>query len=284
MRGVLSDHRTHTGDIDLSELARRWRLLDALYATAEKVIAGRDTQILCARTVDEGQVAGHRVYRAAESHLNIARDNHHALKALISGSHGLTTFAPWNLLRPEFEAAFYAAWVLDPDDSLERRRRALRLELIDQRDHELYVAEVMAMAGSPATEHLSDDFHEYRVSDEEVRERNGAVYRAEAEQLGLPYPRVQSVQVRDELGRLSTCRMAPHVDVWLRSTWRGLSGIQHGRTSAVLRSTNLRDRQDTAHGVRGLLDVNDDAFLNAAHAATSLHIEAVRLLIARTQP
>lgn len=187
-------------------------------------------------------------------------------------------------MRPEFEAAFYAAWVLDPDDSLKRRRRALRLELLDQRDHELYVAEVMAIAGSPATEHLSDDFDTFRVSDQEARARNGAVYQAEAEHLCLPYPRVQSIPVRDELGKLSTCRMAPHVDVWLRSTWRGLSGIQHGRTSAVLRSTTLRSRQDTAHGVRGLLDVNDDAFLNAAHAATSLHMEAVRLLLVRSQP
>jgi hypothetical protein len=281
---VLSNHRTHTGNIDLSDLARRWRLLEQLYAATETVVAAHDRRIFSARTFDQGQTAGHRVYASVERYLNIARDNHQALVALIASPHGITTFAPWNLLRPEFEASFYAAWVLDPDDSMERRRRALRLELLDQRDHNLYYEDVMRMSDGPAVEELADGFAALSSSLETARQRNETVYAREAAQLDLPYPRVAGVSVLHELGKLSTCDQAPQTDFLLRATWRGLSGIQHGRASAVMRASNLRDRQETKHGVRGLLDVDDNAFLNAANATTCLHMEAVRLLLLRSQP
>lgn len=283
-RSVLSNHRTHTGNIDLSDLARRWRLLEQLYATAESVIAAHDPRIFCARTFDQGQTAGQRVYTTAERYLNIARDNHQALVALITSPHGITTFAPWNLLRPEFEASFYAAWILDPDDSRERRRRALRLELLDQRDHNLYYEDVMRMAEGPAVGELADGFVALSTSLEEARQRNEAVYSQEAAQLDLPYPKIAGVNVLREIGTLSTCGEAPQTDFLLRATWRGLSGIQHGRASAVLRASNLRDGQETEYGIRGMLDVDDDAFRNAANATTCLHMEAVRLLLERSRP
>lgn len=281
---MLSNHRTRTGTIDLSDLARRWRLLEQLYATTETVVAAHDPRVFSARTFDQGQTAGHRVYATAERYLNIARDNHQALVALITSPHGITTFAPWNLLRPEFEASFYAAWLLDPDDSRERRRRALRLELLDQRDHNLYYEDVMRMAEGPAVGDLADEFAALSTSLEVARQRNESVYAHEAAQLQLPYPKVAGVNVLHELGTLSTCSEAPETDFLLRATWRGLSGIQHGRASAVMRASSLRDSHETEYGVRGLLDVDDDAFLNAANATTCLHMEAVTLLLTRSQP
>jgi hypothetical protein len=222
---VLSGHRTHTGNIDLSDLARRWHLLEQLYTVTETVVAAHDRRIFSARTFDQGQTAGHRVYASVERYLNIARDNHQALVALFTSPHGMTTFAPWNLLRPEFEASFYAAWLLDPDDSRERRRRALRLELLDQRDHNLYYEDVMRMSDGPAVKELADGFAALSSSLEAARQRNETVYAREAAQLDLPYPRVDGVSVLHELGNLSTCDEAPQTDFLLRATWRGRPGF-----------------------------------------------------------
>lgn len=197
---MLSNHRTRTGTIDLSDLAKGWRLLEQLYATTEAVVAAHDPRMFSARTFDLGQTAGHRVYATVERYLNIARDNHQALVALIS-PHGITTFAPWNLLRPEFEAAFYAAWLLDPNDSRERRRRALRLELLDQRDHNLYYEDVMGMSEGPAKDELADGFAALSTSLEAARERNESVYADEAALLDLPYPKVAGVNSCVSSGR-----------------------------------------------------------------------------------
>lgn len=120
-------------------------ILEVLYVAARAAINNRSPDGLCARMIDERQVAGHRVYMTAERYLGVAWDNHSALITLIQSPHGLSPSAPWNLLRPTFEAAFHAAWVLDPEESLERRRRALRVEWLDELDHRRYYAEAMRM-------------------------------------------------------------------------------------------------------------------------------------------
>ena len=119
--GTVLSQRVASGQVDLSRLSERWQLLEALYDAARAVIDNRSPDGLCARMIDERQVAGHRVYMTAERYLGVAWDNHAALVALIQSPHGLTPSAPWNLLRPTFEAAFHAVWVLDPEESLERR-------------------------------------------------------------------------------------------------------------------------------------------------------------------
>lgn len=142
----------------------------------------------------------------------------------------------------------------------------------------------MRMSEGPSADELVDGFATLSTSLDAARQRNESVYAREAAQLDLPYPRVTGVNVLRELGTLSTCDDAPQTDFLLRATWRGLSGIQHGRASAVMRASTLRNSEETEYGVRGLLDVDDDAFLNAANATTSLHMEAVRLLLERSQP
>lgn len=94
--------------------------------------------------IDERQTAGRRVYMGAQRCLSSAWDNHDALLALLR-HHGATQFAPWNLLRPTFEASFYALWLLDPDDSLERRRRGLRFEWLDELEHRTYYSDLAAI-------------------------------------------------------------------------------------------------------------------------------------------
>jgi hypothetical protein len=276
--GVLSD-RYACGSFDLSPLVRRWQLLDALYAAARTALANRPKDLLHARMIDEQQSAGHRVYMVAERCLGVAWDNHAALVALLQSSHGLSPSAPWNLLRPTFEAAFYAAWVLDPEDTLERRRRALRLEWLDELDHRKYYKDAMVLLGEDPTE-LAAASEQLAAA----QARNETSYAADAKRLGLSWPLPKSVVVTDELGGLSHCQYLKHSDVLLRSVWRSLSGHQHGRASAMLRGSDRLDQREVPGGMHTVLSINDEAFTNAADVTTNMHMEAVALLLRRSRP
>lgn len=130
--------------MDLGELPARWQTLEALYRLARDELQARDPDILHARMIDEGQTAGRRAYMGAQRCLSVAWDNHDALISLLR-HHGATQFAPWNLLRPTFEASFYALWLLDPEDSIERRRRGLMFEWLDELEHRTYYADLAAV-------------------------------------------------------------------------------------------------------------------------------------------
>lgn len=270
--------RIACGQVDLSQLASRWHLLESLYGAARVVIANRPADAFCARMIDERLVAGHRVYMTAERYLGVAWDNHAALIELIQGPHGLSPSAPWNLLRPCFEAAFYAAWVLDPDESLERRRRALRLEWLDELDHRRYYDEVMKMQSAIG----QTDLHAAEAELAKSRERNETSYKADAESLEMSWPPL-GINVRDELGNLSHHAEHQDSDVLVRSVWRALSGHQHGRASAMLRGSDKAERHNVPGGVYAVLSVNDDAFLTAADVTVNMHMEAVALLLKRSR-
>lgn len=270
--------RVASGQVDLSRLSERWQLLEALYDAARVTIANRQPDGLCARMIDERQVAGHRVYMTAERYLGVAWDNHSALVALIQSPHGLSFSAPWNLLRPTFEAAFHAAWILDPEASLERRRRALRVEWLDELDHRGYYDEVMRMRSD--AEDADRQEASWRLT--QSKGANEASYRSDAEALDVTWPPA-GVNVRDELGLLSHCAGLPDSDVLLRSVWRALSGHQHGRASAMLRGSDKSDENEVPGGVHAILSINDDAFLTAADVTVNMHMEAVALLLKRSQ-
>jgi len=276
--GTVLSQRVASGQVDLSRLSERWQLLEALYDAARAVIDNRSPDGLCARMIDERQVAGHRVYMTAERYLGVAWDNHAALVALIQSPHGLTPSAPWNLLRPTFEAAFHAVWVLDPEESLERRRRALRVEWLDELDHRRYYDEVMQMRSAAG----DADWQEARRHLAQRKDTNEASYRSDAEALHLPWPPA-NINIRDELGRLSHCAGLPDSDVLLRSAWRALSGHQHGRASAMLRGSDKSDGHEVPGGAYAVLSINDDAFLTAADVTLNMHMEAVALLLKRSQ-
>lgn len=273
--------RVEAGKIDLSDLARRWALVDQLWETTRRAVYDRSREILTARTIDEGQTAGHRVYIAAERYLAVARGNQQALVSLLLSDHGLSMFAPWTLMRGTFEAAFYTAWLLDPDESLERRRRGLRLEYHDERDHKAYYADVMKLSGHPE---FVGEFDALRESLDAADANNAESYRREAQELGLPFPKMPEVKVLDGLSTLSCTGTHKGLDVLLRATWRGLAGQQHGRASAMLRAADKSDVRPTPGGVQAFVSVNDDHFLTAAHVTTTLHLEALGAVLKRTQP
>ena len=275
---MLSDHY-EAGTIDLTRLVARWKLLEQLYEVTRVTLAERRKDVLHARMIDENLPAGHRVYMVAERYLSIAWDNHAAFCALIQGSHGVTMSAPWNLLRPTFEAAFYATWVLDPDESLERRRRALRVEYLDEIEHRRYYEEVLKMKSAATSEELETS----RVQLSERRAKNEASYGADAAALGMKFP-PSPVVVLDQLGGLSHCAGLADADVLLRLAWRNLSGHQHGRGSAMLRDADRDDRHPTPGGIFAVVAVNDDAFFEAADVTTNMHMGAVELLLRRSRP
>lgn len=273
--------QVQAGTIDLTDLVRRWRLVDQLWDATRRVVSSRDTEVLTARTIDEGQTAGRRLYFGVDRYIAVARDTDLALRTLLLGEHGLTLFAPWTLLRGTFEAAFYVAWLLDPEDSIERRRRGLRLEYLDERDHRAYYADVMKLSGHPD---FVDEFAALRESLHIAEANNTESYRCEAEELGLPFPRMPEVKILDGVSTLSCNQTQEGMDVLLRATWRGLAGQQHGRASSMMRSSDKSDARPTTGGMQAYLSVNDDHFLTAANVTTSLQMEALSAVIRRTKP
>lgn len=271
---VLRD-RVPVGDMNLGELPRRWEMLEQLYRVTRRDLESRDTRILHDRMIDEGQTSGHRTYFGAQRCLDIAWDNHEALRSLLA-HHGATQFAPWNLLRPTFEAAFYALWLLDPEESLERRRRGLVLEWLDELEHRTYYSDlktIVRFVDPDDRPRLAAD----QLRHQELIEDHDQIYKREADELGLAWPLPRKINVLDELGRLSHAQMVDGSEHVLRSTWRTLSGMQHGRGSTMMRGSDRHHETPTEGGMHVLLSINDDAFVGAATITNGLHQQAVML-------
>src|SRR4051794_29420428 len=184
--------------------------------------------MLSARAFDEAQPAGPRTYMAASRYLTVAQDNHQALLALLR-HHAATPWAPWSLLRPVFEASFWAAWLLDPDSGQDRRTRGLQCEIRDayeQRKHWGAFRKLPAMAAALDRAQKRDESPGGAI----------AVYKAEAAALHRDFDKLRrGVDVVSEIPRLSFVSqdMAP----FLEATWRQLSGFQHGYGWALLQGS-----------------------------------------------
>lgn len=166
--------RIRTGEtMDLANLAEYWQIIDVEFDAIDRLPSLAATHTLSARAFDEAQVAGHRPYIEATRYLGVARDNHDALLAVLK-HHGATVWAPWSLLRPTFESAFLAAWVLDPDDGRERRARGLRCEVLDTYEQKHHRAAFKAI---PEVRDAIED-HERKLNETSI-----ATYRSEASAL-----------------------------------------------------------------------------------------------------
>src|SRR4051794_19295615 len=188
------DPRGVPESMDLGGLPTIWEAVDAMNREAEYLGQHPRSQLLSARYIDEGQVAGPRTYITASRLLQVAYDNHLALIGLLR-HHGATHWAPWNLLRPVFESAFYVAWILDPEESLDRRRRGLRAELNDANEKKRWIESLVAAGAS------EDDLAPLRQRREEVTK----IYRAEAASLGVNWQTAQQkINLVDEIPKMAT--------------------------------------------------------------------------------
>lgn len=260
--------RIETGEVlDLGDLQRRWYDLEKLYARVRGFKP--DPRALTARAFDEAQPAGRRTYIAADRYLGVAMENHHALKSLLA-HFGATPYAPWSLLRPSFEAAFWVCWMLDPDDGLERRRRGLRVEMMDDKQQLAHIREFLIVPEVSATaQSMLDD-----------RGASSASYRADAEALKLPWDVAnRKITVTDELPKLSWLKYEPPiVRATMVAQWRMLSGYEHGLGWALLRGSHVVERAKIEGGYEVQLTIDDDAFTTAAQCVMWMTISALKRL------
>jgi hypothetical protein len=123
------------------------------------------------------------------------------------------------LIRPAFEAAFYALWALQPGDGSDRCLRGLRLALEDNRQRGLWKKELMKIPELTEAE---------REHIWEPVANASHVYRTEAQALHVKWPEVtQKVNVLEEV---------LHTTV---AAWRRLSGYQHGYVYAIVGGSDL---------------------------------------------
>jgi len=260
--------------LDLGNLPEYWRVVDDAFDQLEALPSLSANRVLSARAFDEAQPAGLRTYMEATRYLTVARDNHEALLALLK-HHGATLWAPWSLLRPTFETAFLAAWILDPEDGRERRARGLRCEIRDAREQRKHRA---AFKAFPEVRHLIED-------GERAKEANAiATYKDEARALGRNFDRLdQPINVTDELHRLSFVAAAPGTGPFLEATWRQLSGYEHGFGWALISGSDKEVTAEIPGGVDMKLVINDEAFVTAAKSTYLLLIMACRAFRRRHQ-
>lgn len=259
-----------TGEtMDLGNLPQYWQEVDQAFGRLEALPSLRGQHLLSARAFDEAKPAGPRTYIEVERFLGVAWDNHYALLALLE-KHGATVWAPWSLLRPIFETSFLAAWILDPDDSQDRRSRGLRCEVRDALEQRRHLA---SFASVPEMQDL--------IKKQEEHDNAGAMrtYQEEAEALGLDWERLkkQTVNIVDEIPKLSVVKdgdLAPFVI----ATWRSLSGYEHGLTWASMRGSDTERVGEVPGGVSMQLTINDGEFVNAGKATYLLLLTACRLL------
>jgi hypothetical protein len=240
------------GTFEATELFRQCDQVRELEAELQRVEASTDLGFT-ARKFDEAKTAGHRPYILAGSHIGNGIEHIEVLRQLFLGP-GITPRAPWTLLRSVFESGFWAAWVLEPEDSLERRRRGLCGEvrsLVERNNfYTAFLKYQPKERDAIAADHLKDE----------------QVFRREV----------------DELGRLrSIADMEPEVRAATNAMWRSLSGMQHGHAYAVVLNSEVHDSVPIQGGARQTLTIKDEMFVAAAGAANILMAAAISLYIRR---
>lgn len=173
-------HRSYqTGEhLNLERLSEYWQKLDALHKRVVGLpTSHKMTNAITARRIDEAQPAGNRVYIETDRLLSVAMDNHQSLMALLE-KHGASLWAPWSLRRTSFECGLLATWIMDPNDSRERRLRGPQCELrdvLEQHKHLRSFENVPELRGA-VLETIKTR-----------REKTEPTYRAEALALGTTY-------------------------------------------------------------------------------------------------
>jgi len=260
--------------MNLDKLPQYWQVVANEFTRLENLPPLATGQLLSARAFDEAQPAGPRAYMGVTRYLEVARDNHHALMALLE-HHGATLWAPWSLLRPIFETAFLAAWILDPEDGRERRARGLRCEVLDTYEQRRHLAEFKAI---PDVRDAID------ANERKVDAGSMATYRTEAAALGRKFDTVrQRITVTTELPKLSFVADQAGFAAFLLATWRLLSGYEHGFGWALLKGSDATVSAHIPGGADMHLVINDEEFVNAAKSTYFLLLTACRLLARRHQ-
>lgn len=253
------------GQLDLGDVPSQWRKLDVVIDLARRAANTRPPDVIDPRMVDESRPGGHRLYGQVERYLGAAHDCHLALPRLLA-SHGATQTAMWTLIRAQFEAGFYALWMLEPELSAERVYRGIRVEWLDDQQGHAYFREIYSDPSTPIDASLK---RAQLQRQEELSDQHARTYGAECAQLGHVTTKPAQVNIIDELGKLKS-EDFPEQRLLLRHVWRSLAGLQHGDLGALLRISSMDMPAEVSGGsLRARLAPSDAAFQTIA-TTTSL--------------
>lgn len=186
---------------------------------------------------------------------------------------GLFPHATTNLIRPAFEAALTALWILDGRNADERRLRGLRCAHEDHRQATAWASEVLTTPRFFDVEQI-----------EIRRERQAKIaqrFRSEAKDLGIKWERVNLLNAIDELTVLSS---DPDLGVFPRMAWRRMSGVQHGLGYASLLGTEQRQEVRIPDGVEAMLVTTDNALLTDCRASALMQLWATNRFVHGQRP
>jgi hypothetical protein len=275
----LNDERIASGLLDLGDVPRMADVLHGRIEHLNRIEAEhrREHYRLTQRLFDEARPAGLRTYIHAFQGIKTAWENYSAVFGLLQGPHGATPIAPYNLVRPAFEAAFYALWALEPEDGSERCLRGLRLTVEDNRQRSGWIEELIKIPELTEAErqHMR----------EPVAKANN-VYQREAEALRVNWPK----QVKQKLNVEQAIPKLQHIvdladPLILHTTvaaWRQLSGYQHGHVYALVGGSDLSREFEIPGGALVRVTMRDQDFTLAMQHAALMQLWAVETYIART--
>lgn len=255
------------GQMDMGDVPRVWRKVEGVERLAQNAGTISRPGVLTPHLFDTARPGGHRLYPAVERSLTAARDSTDALCALLE-HHGATGTAMWSLLRTQFESAFWAYWLLEPQDSRDRVLRGVQREWLDDRKSRTYFEELAKDPAMPLSEQEREELATGDLG-------HDATFAAEAAANGAErWSKPPNVDVTRELS-VVTIEGSPALRTMLRVSWRDLAGAQHGSVGAILR---LSDKEQIAASVGGVtvrLSPSDSAFQQHASTAALLHAMAL---------
>lgn len=270
------------GTVDLGNLAAVWNALDDAEAQMHSVNGQyARSKLVCNRRFDEATQTGQRTYILANSSITAARDSH---RAFVKAMHydGVRAQATWGLIRPSFESAFYAVWMLQPEDSRARLQRGLRIAWEQHRMHQLR----LKLMREIAVDNDIPSNHPDLLKLARTKSEHEARYRDEANSVGLSEKQMTAkVVLTDEVGKLTLGDDMPRwTGTWLTLIWRELSGATHGDSMALTRISDTKYLMKIPGGWTVQLTINDDSFIAACQASAYLQLMAMQLYILRSTP
>lgn len=234
------------------------------------------TNVLTDRRLDGADRPGLRLYILASSLIGKARESQLLLEQTFT-TPGINVFphATPNIIRPAFEAAATALWILDGETPLERRLRGLRNAWEDHRQSQAWAGELMLPMFM-----TQEEIATKRASQAAISKR----YRDDAASLGLSWSRVtQRFNLRDVIGEFGFVRSQPEMAPFLRAIWRRMSGVQHGLSYATLLGTERHQQVAIPGGFETLVLTDDESLLTDCRASALMQIWAMQTFIRRTE-
>lgn len=261
-----------------TELLPIWDALEQWEAKMEEADRWYATSVdLTDRRFDSASRAGQRLYITASALIHVAGEHQYVLAKTMTGPDALGVYphATPNLIRPAFEAALTAFWLLDGKDSQTRALRGLRQSWEDHRQSDAWADDLLH---SPLA--TKEEREEVMGKKAKIAKR----YHEDADDLGVKWEKVrQKVNLWDEVKNLSTVQGDPLLRQAIRATWRQLSGVQHGLQYASLRSGQRIGEVPIPGGAQAMMVTDDDWLMTACRASATVQAWAMSSYINRTR-